>query len=531
MAKGLNLRAIFSADTKGIESGAKRATQSIKTFDKESSKLLENFGSIVGINTAQIGKMSQAIEGFGVKTATSAGKSEASIKKISGAFKVLGGIIGGVAAVGVALWKALSSEAEYYGTQLSGLGHNAGLEAYKDTLKQLRHEHRDGAAIQEFVNRIKRGWASIGNFVQSLFNPNANFQEDKSKAQQAYNLGVIDTNISVQELNNRKKVAEIDAEIAEKRRQMNDTELTYIQRQAAAASLQDLVNQKAFLESDILEKRLANMKALHALAGETLEDRQAETDLEVQIYNIQKNKEMELRSIQKQQRTLSKETEGWLKSIEQMAEEESIAQLELDIEVNDAKLDEELTSTLNEAQAEFEEIVAGWQPIEIKVDQRPLVKTIDLLPVLEQGFKQTFENIGTYIGNGLSGGGWAADELASMMLSTLGDMAIKVGELAISTGVALSGIQASLNSMNPYLAIAAGAALVALGSAVKAGAANIANGGGYSSASVSSSYGSYSGDNYATREISVNVTGTLVANGSQLVAVLNNENKRKSLTT
>ncbi|MBR5979430.1 MAG: hypothetical protein IK029_01410, partial [Oscillospiraceae bacterium] len=354
MAKGLNLRAIFSADTKGIESGAKRATQSIKTFDKESSKLLENFGSIVGINTAQIGKMSQAIEGFGVKTATSAGKSEASIKKISGAFKVLGGVIGGVAAVGVALWKALSSEAEYYGKQLSGLGHNAGLEAYKDTLKQLRHEHRDGAAIQEFVNRIKRGWASIGNFVQSLFNPNANFQEDKSKAQQAYNLGIIDTNISVQELNNRKKVAEIDAEIAEKRRQMNDTELTYIQRQAAAASLQDLVNQKAFLESDILEKRLANMKALHALAGETLEDRQAETDLEVQIFNIQKNKEMELRSIQKQQRTLSKETEGWLKSIEQMAEDEAMAQLELDIEVNDAQLEAELTSALTEAQAEFE---------------------------------------------------------------------------------------------------------------------------------------------------------------------------------
>ena len=531
MAKGLNLRAIFTADTKDIESGSKRATQSIKTFDKESSRLLENFGSMVGISTGQIGKLSQAIEGFGVKTANAAGKSEASVRKISSAFKVLGGVIGGVAAVGVALWKALSSEVEYYGTQLGGLGHNAGLEAYRDTLKQLRHEHRDGAAIQEFVNRIKRGWASIGNFVQSIFNPNANFQDDKSKAQQAYNLGVIDTNISVQELNNRKKVAEIDAEIAEKRRQMNDTELTYIQRQAAAASLQDLVNQKAFLESDILEKRLANMKALHALAGETLEDRQAETDLEVQILNIQKNKEMELRSIQKQQRTLSKETEGWLKSIEQMAEDEAMAQLELDIEVNDAQLEAELTSALTEAQAEFEALVASWPEIELKVDPAPLVKTIDLLPILEQGFKQTFENIGTYIGNGLSGGGWAAEDLSSMMLSTLGEMAIKVGELAISTGFALSGIQAALTSMNPYLAIAAGAALVALGAAVKAGAANIANGGGYSSASVGSSYGSYSGDNYATREISVNVTGTLVANGSQPVAVLNNENKRKSLTT
>jgi hypothetical protein len=45
---------------------------------------------------------------------------------------------------------------------------------------------------------------------------------------------------------------------------------------------------------------------------------------------------------------------------------------------------------------------------------------------------------------------------------------ISVGKLAIATGIAMLGIKAALESMNPYAAIAAGIALVALGTAVKA---------------------------------------------------------------
>ena len=82
---------------------------------------------------------------------------------------------------------------------------------------------------------------------------------------------------------------------------------------------------------------------------------------------------------------------------------------------------------------------------------------------------------------------------------------------------------------NPSLgaiAIAIGVALVALGTAVKASLSSVASGdysaagGGYSSTASSSSSGSYE-----TREVTVNVTGSLEANGDQLIAVINNTNR------
>ena len=113
-------------------------------------------------------------------------------------------------------------------------------------------------------------------------------------------------------------------------------------------------------------------------------------------------------------------------------------------------------------------------------------------------------------------------------------MAIAIGKIAIEAGTSCLAIKAALNSLSPagaYLAIAAGAALVALGSAVKAGMANVANG------NYSSSMGSYSStsssmvSDYEGREVTVNVTGTLQADGDQLVAVINNSNKKSYYTT
>jgi hypothetical protein len=139
--------------------------------------------------------------------------------------------------------------------------------------------------------------------------------------------------------------------------------------------------------------------------------------------------------------------------------------------------------------------------------------------------------IGNLVGDLLTGGD-AWGNFANAAMSAFGDMAISIGRMAISTGVATLGIKAALESLNGYVAIAAGAALVALGAAVKSGLSNIASGnysgGGYVASSTTSS--AASGD-FETREVTVNVTGTLQADGDQLVAVISNTQDKNYYTT
>lgn len=108
-----------------------------------------------------------------------------------------------------------------------------------------------------------------------------------------------------------------------------------------------------------------------------------------------------------------------------------------------------------------------------------------------------------------------------------------VGEIAISLGTGMIAIKASLSSMNPYVAIAAGVAMVALGSAIKAGLANAAQGNYGSSGYVASSGASAAsgGQNYMMNEMNVRVSGTLRGEGSSLVAVIQNEQDRKNTTS
>ena len=165
-------------------------------------------------------------------------------------------------------------------------------------------------------------------------------------------------------------------------------------------------------------------------------------------------------------------------------------------------------------------------------------KVQDFTAQLESLINSSVESISTTLGQlfgDLATGGDAWGNFKSAAISAFGDMAIAVGKIAVAAGTATLGLKAAFESLNPYVALAAGAALIALGTAVKTGLSNVASG-NYSSSSAtstvaSSSYSSSASNDWAESEVNVKVTGTLQANGSALVAVLNNEEKRKSHTT
>ena len=97
--------------------------------------------------------------------------------------------------------------------------------------------------------------------------------------------------------------------------------------------------------------------------------------------------------------------------------------------------------------------------------------------IVQGGLQNMAIGIGQALGEAIINGGNLAGALASVVLGTLGDMAIQLGTLAIKMGITLEGIVTALKSLNPVVAVAAGIALIALGTVVKSAAGNIAKGG------------------------------------------------------
>lgn len=97
---------------------------------------------------------------------------------------------------------------------------------------------------------------------------------------------------------------------------------------------------------------------------------------------------------------------------------------------------------------------------------------------------QSFMGIGDAIVGGTNVGKAALSGFLSAMSSMLQQLgegiirtALETGTLAIAIGKAVAAIRAALKNMNPLVAIAAGAALIALAGAARKGASNIANNG------------------------------------------------------
>ncbi len=90
------------------------------------------------------------------------------------------------------------------------------------------------------------------------------------------------------------------------------------------------------------------------------------------------------------------------------------------------------------------------------------------------------------LGEALVSGDNLMQSLGASLLGTLGGILVQLGEMAIGVGIGLDAIKKALSTLNPIVAISAGAALVALGSMFSTGARklsqSIGSGGGYSSA-------------------------------------------------
>jgi hypothetical protein len=159
---------------------------------------------------------------------------------------------------------------------------------------------------------------------------------------------------------------------------------------------------------------------------------------------------------------------------------------------------------------------------------------VDLGNVIEETFVTAASAVGTFFGELATGEATAGDFL-SVIGSVFADMAITVGKIIIAAAVAKMALDAALTTFGGAgIALAAGIALVTIGSAVKGALKSAASGGG-GSASVSSSSGSGGGAGFFNTAPNTvqkfELMGEFKVKGSDLVYILNKEAFRKRNAT
>lgn len=99
---------------------------------------------------------------------------------------------------------------------------------------------------------------------------------------------------------------------------------------------------------------------------------------------------------------------------------------------------------------------------------------VQVSDVLNTMMSDIASGIGQSIGDALSGKGDFAKELFTSIFQTLGNALQQLGKVAIETGIGIKAIKAAFKTLNPFVAIAAGVGLIALGAIIKNSVGNAA---------------------------------------------------------
>ena len=565
MAKGKqpNMKVNVTADNSDLSRKMKDSKAAVKDFEKVSGAALDSFASALGVNTGQVEKMANAIKGLGDKMQKSGSEGVKSfgqlLSSVSGFSAALAGV--GIAGV-VASFKALNEQAETFKGTLEGASLDLMTQSYIDTYRQVLNDfNRETAktvaeaeqswkiAWNTFTTNlsyvitsgsIKAGDSVLGGLLKIL---QGGDKEAAAAATQAATEAMRLTermyNIQVQLNNKTVEWARMERQIAEYKRIAYDKSVDTATQQEALNKATELIEQR-YKEEARLKKQLADLQfQYNDLASSSLEDIQKANQLRVDEENTVARMNNALRELSERQATIrlnaEKEAEARQASLAAAqalaASKASLADWRANAEI----------STENNLADMLPKGAEATTEVGLAIPVAPVLDTssvVDITNELQSVMTSAFDTIGVSIGEligDLATGGDAWGNFANTAIGAFGDMAISIGKMAISTGVATLGIKAALESLNGYVAIAAGTALVALGAAVKAGLSNIASGSYSSSANVATAggYGSTNmlGADFETREMKVEVTGTLRAAGNELLTVIENENTRKKHTT
>jgi len=157
---------------------------------------------------------------------------------------------------------------------------------------------------------------------------------------------------------------------------------------------------------------------------------------------------------------------------------------------------------------------------------------LDVTDSVNSAFESMAEGLGTFLG-ALAAGDAGAGDFVKVIGGVFADLAITVGRICIAAGVAKMALEKALITFGGAgFAIASGIALVALGTAVKGSMSSAVGAGGGSSSFSSGAAGISAGAAAAQNQsLVITLKGKLVAEGKDLVYVVDQENIRRNVST
>ena len=573
MAAEPKTKIVVTSDTSDASKGIQTVKQGLRDLDKVGGDALASLGDAFGINTGKVNQMTSAVVGLGQKLSQS---GNTGVKAFGDILKSIGPVQAGIAGLGLAAaaagFRALKAEADNFKSTIDGLNLAMATETYISTYRQAMHDANAGVgqSIGETMSELEKRWARftsntgaflatwIGDketvgFVDSWRKVADASRAATKAAEEGKVLGNQMADLKKRELTLTTEIAEMDRDIAEQMRIARDNSKSAAERSAAEEQARTLINEKYAAQIKMANDLASVQVQIDKLANNDYAATKSTEEAKQRTLALEQQQAQELAGIDRLSNRISNSASSnaaaWQKARE---EAEKLAALHARGESYGAALSGGLASVTAPSgiTAPTLSILPQRQDVEyfkstlqaymgdfqlsigIKADTDQIVDiTNEVNSLIESGVTRSAELIGSLVGT-LAGGGDAWGNFKNAALSSFGDMAVAVGKVAISVGLASEGIKAALDMGNPYIAIAAGAALVALGTAVKSSLSAVASGdysaagGGYSS----SGYSSGGGGDYETRDINIQVSGTLTADGDKLQAVLNSS-KNKSYYT
>lgn len=556
MASAPNMKIRATMDNSDLKKKSQESKAALRDFEKAGTDAVSKLGEAFGVNVDKVGQMVSSLQGLGVKLQESGNAGTQAFGKM---LSSINGVKAGLAGIGIAgviaAFKILKQEADNFKNTLAGANIEMATAAYVNTYQQLIYDytHATGEAAANTESTFKKTFQTLGARFKAVFATDqwkqgfipgfANSEdylnllnEANAKAQEAENISNEIFQVQRQISDASVQWARMEAQIAEYKRVAYDKNASLAEQQAAIAAAAELTNQRYGQEAE-LRKQLADLQEkMNGLTESSVADIDKANQLRIQEEKVFTSLNNALRELSERQATINAEV---AKEVQLRQQAAAFIQQKAADEADTAGA----RADIKEFSASLETPQLEMNFPKLKVPVTPELDTeavADLSQQLESVLTGTLENIGTGLGNligDLVTGGDAWGSFADLAISAFGDMAITIGKMAVSTGVATLGIKAALESLNGYVAIAAGVALIALGSAVKTGLSNVAAGNYNASTNVASATGNYGAGSspintaFENREMTIKVTGTLKAEGSQLLSVIENERTRLAHTT